>query len=206
MKKLLLFIFLALISTNVYCQINNTKKNTDIYNNLQKIEKKKKEQQIRRREELRRTLVGSSTNSGATTSKQTNKTKQSQTTAKAKRYNCPACNGSGVYSLMPGDVMAPVVDCAGCQGRKTVTAQEYRQIVQSMAEVNRKLQPTRPKGRVASKGKCSSCGGSGRCSSCAGKGFRFYDDMYTGKEGIIRCSVCNQSGKCSFCNGSRRGY
>lgn len=213
MKKSLIILCLALFSANAYCQQYKVKKEATWVKSIKQLEKAKKDKAESRKGELRSTLVGGSknttkgsTNTGSSVKKQTNSSNTGRASNSAAKYMCPQCNGTGVYSLMPGDVAAPYLNCAGCNGRKMVTAQEYRQIIQNMAEFNRAIQPSRPSGRTALKGKCPSCGGSGRCTSCAGQGVRLYERTYTsGPDGIMKCSACNQSGKCSTCNGTGRG-
>ena len=124
-----------------------------------------------------------------------------------QKYNCPQCGGRGYLEMNPGGFMSPTYVCGGCNGKKFVTASEYRQIVQAYYEVQKIVQPTqRSSNNSGLKGKCPSCGGSGRCTNCAGQGFKTYEKYYTGNgTGITECPICNQSGKCTTCNGTGKG-
>lgn len=60
------------------------------------------------------------------------------TTEEADRqmYNCPMCGGTGIYEYMPGDVMAPVEVCPGCEGQKVVTAERAQKIMEMQSQVS----------------------------------------------------------------------
>lgn len=206
MRKIFSFMFvlaLSLYCVEAFCQSNST------WENLKKIENAKKQNAAKKREQLRSNL-GQSTR---TTTNNPTRTKASSSTRKTitknsgdnKKYTCPQCGGSGKFALYPGDVMSPYVDCAGCQGHKMVTQQEYYKIIQDMQQVNKMLQPTRKKGQPALKGDCPTCKGTKRCTLCGGKGFRLYENHYSGGNDIIKCSACNQSGNCPTCGGTGKG-
>lgn len=51
-------------------------------------------------------------------------------------YVCPMCGGTGVFEIMPGDVMAPKQVCQGCGGNKVVTAEQAQNIMEAKRQVD----------------------------------------------------------------------
>lgn len=54
----------------------------------------------------------------------------------AQQVQCPMCGGTGVFELMPGDVMAPKQTCTGCDGNGIVTAETAQQIMEMKGQVD----------------------------------------------------------------------
>lgn len=54
----------------------------------------------------------------------------------AQQVQCPMCGGTGVFELMPGDVMAPKQTCTGCGGNGIVTAETAQQIMEMKGQVD----------------------------------------------------------------------
>lgn len=54
----------------------------------------------------------------------------------ARQVQCPMCGGTGVFELMPGDVMAPKQTCTGCGGNGIVTAETAQQIMEAKRQVD----------------------------------------------------------------------
>lgn len=54
----------------------------------------------------------------------------------AQQVQCPMCGGTGVFELMPGDVMAPKQACTGCGGNGIVTAETAQQIMEMKGQVD----------------------------------------------------------------------
>ena len=53
----------------------------------------------------------------------------------SQQAQCPMCGGTGVFELMPGDVMAPKQTCTGCGGNGIVTAETAQQIMEAKRQV-----------------------------------------------------------------------
>lgn len=53
-----------------------------------------------------------------------------------QQVQCPMCGGTGVFELMPGDVMAPQQTCTGCGGNGIVTAETAQQIMEAKRQVD----------------------------------------------------------------------
>lgn len=51
-------------------------------------------------------------------------------------YACPMCGGTGIFEVMPGDVMAPKQICQGCGGNKFVTAEQAQNIMETKKQVD----------------------------------------------------------------------
>lgn len=51
-------------------------------------------------------------------------------------YACPMCGGTGIFEVMPGDVMAPKQICQGCGGNKFVTAEQAQNIMEAKRQVD----------------------------------------------------------------------
>ena len=54
----------------------------------------------------------------------------------SQQVQCPMCGGTGVFELMPGDVMAPKQTCTGCGGNGIVTAETAQQIMEMKGQVD----------------------------------------------------------------------
>lgn len=54
----------------------------------------------------------------------------------SQQVQCPMCGGTGVFELMPGDVMAPKQTCTGCGGNGIVTAETAQQIIEAKRQVD----------------------------------------------------------------------
>lgn len=54
----------------------------------------------------------------------------------SQQVQCPMCGGTGVFKLMPGDVMAPKQTCTGCGGNGIVTAETAQQIMEMKGQVD----------------------------------------------------------------------
>ena len=54
----------------------------------------------------------------------------------SQQVQCPMCGGTGVFELMPGDVMAPQQTCTGCGGNGIVTAETAQQIMEMKGQVD----------------------------------------------------------------------
>lgn len=54
----------------------------------------------------------------------------------SQQVQCPMCGGTGVFELMPGDVMAPRQTCTGCGGNGIVTAETAQQIMEMKGQVD----------------------------------------------------------------------
>ena len=54
----------------------------------------------------------------------------------SQQVQCPMCGGTGVFELMPGDVMAPKQTCTGCGGNGLVTAETAQQIMDMKGQVD----------------------------------------------------------------------
>ena len=54
----------------------------------------------------------------------------------SQQVQCPMCGGTGVFELMPGDVMAPKQTCTGCGGNGIVTAETAHQIMEMKGQVD----------------------------------------------------------------------
>ena len=54
----------------------------------------------------------------------------------SQMVTCPMCGGSGVFSLMPGDVMAPQQTCSGCGGSGQCDAQTAQEIMEAQAQIS----------------------------------------------------------------------
>lgn len=54
----------------------------------------------------------------------------------SQQVQCPMCGGTGVFELMPGDVMDPKQTCTGCGGNGIVTAETAQQIMEMKGQVD----------------------------------------------------------------------
>ncbi|MCR4665375.1 MAG: hypothetical protein K5660_08430 [Paludibacteraceae bacterium] len=54
---------------------------------------------------------------------------------------CPMCGGDGVFEYMPGDVMAPRVQCSGCNGSGQCTVEQAEVIIEAYEQVQNMLNP-----------------------------------------------------------------
>lgn len=54
----------------------------------------------------------------------------------SQQVQCPMYGGTGVFELMPGDVMAPKQTCTGCGGNGIVTAETAQQIMEMKGQVD----------------------------------------------------------------------
>lgn len=54
----------------------------------------------------------------------------------SQQVQCPMCGGTGVFELMPGDVMAPKQTCTGCGGNGIVTTETAQQIMEMKGQVD----------------------------------------------------------------------
>ena len=49
---------------------------------------------------------------------------------------CPMCQGSGTFSYMPGDIMAPVQTCSLCGGQRVCTADQAQQFIKMQQNID----------------------------------------------------------------------
>ncbi len=121
-------------------------------------------------------------------------------TGRSRMVNCPLCNGTGMWNLMPGDAMA-YVKCNLCNGSGQMTEEE----AYAYMEAGRKIQQmSTPRGTSTSgwnqngynPPKCPICHGSGRCDVCAGRGWKTYVNGYAED-----CTRCRGTGQCQSCYG-----
>lgn len=49
---------------------------------------------------------------------------------------CPLCNGTGIFSYMPGDFMAPKEVCSLCKGQGVCTASAAQPVIDMQREIN----------------------------------------------------------------------
>lgn len=52
---------------------------------------------------------------------------------------CPMCNGTGIFEIMPGDLMAPRETCSACSGSGVCDANTAQQVMQAKAQVDAML-------------------------------------------------------------------
>lgn len=75
----------------------------------------------------------------------------------AQMVICPMCNGTGIFDLMPGDMMAPKQTCGACNGNGVCDVNTAQQVMQAKAQVDEMM------GGGSASGYSS--GGSGRDAS-----------------------------------------
>ncbi len=116
---------------------------------------------------------------------------------------CPMCNGTGQFSLMPGDVMAPTKQCDACNGTGQVDAATANQVMQAQQQAQPSNRGNRANGGGrASASQCPNCYGHGRCTQCAGNGEVYNEGNYGQKGGKMKCPTCKGTGRCNMCRGS----
>lgn len=54
----------------------------------------------------------------------------------SQQVQCPMCGGTGVFDLMPGDVMAPKQACTGCGGNGIVSVETAQQIIEAKRQLD----------------------------------------------------------------------
>ena len=54
----------------------------------------------------------------------------------SQMVTCPMCQGTGSFSFMPGDIMAPVQTCSLCGGQRVCTADEAEQFIQMKQNID----------------------------------------------------------------------
>lgn len=127
---------------------------------------------------------------------------------------CPMCGGTGIFSYMPGDIMAPKEKCSGCNGTGKMPQSKAAKLQQDINTINNMFGGGSGGGGNYNGGsgggggrdytECPICHGNGKCSMCAGRGEYRYEGMYGQPGGIMDCSQCHGSGRCQSCYGSGR--
>lgn len=120
-------------------------------------------------------------------------------TATTRVYTCPMCNGSGKFEFMPGDLLAPVVDCSTCTGTGVVDAKTYNDALEMQSQMGSCSPKVGSGNQIQSQ--CPNCYGNGRCSACAGRGEKHYEGMYGHPGGVMDCPICRGTGRCQMCRG-----
>jgi DnaJ-class molecular chaperone len=114
---------------------------------------------------------------------------------------CPMCGGSGVYSSMPNDVMAPKLKCSGCNGTGKVDQETADRLNALMQQTQTNDNEQNTDNQYSDKDLCPNCHGAKVCTRCGGKGVIDYHGEYGQPDGVMTCPICNGDGKCTTCHG-----